>query len=233
MPDDDDLLKPTVFADEVEEAPKADEPEPQPEPEKAPEPEPVKDEPKEQHVPLAALQAEREEKRGLKARLDQIERYLAQQNQPQQPTLQEDPAGYLQSLEARFSQREANLVAEMSERLTRAHHGDDLVNEAFAAAEASGALDQFKGKKDAWGDLVKWHKAQKVAREIGDDPDAYKARLRQELMAEIAAERAKSPANQPAPSLAGETNLGARTAPEWNGPTPLEDILGERKGSAF
>lgn len=231
MPDDDDLLQPQQFEDVTEgEEEEAEQAEPEtPEEPKAQEPEP---EPKEQTVPLAALQAEREEKRGLKSRLEQIERYLSQQNQKPAPSLQDDPQGYMEAFAAQMAARDANLAAEMSERFARTTHGDDLVNEAFEAAEAAGNLDQFKGKKDAWGDLVKWHKSQKAMKEIGDDPAAYRERLRKELLAEMTAERAKNPANQPTPSLAGETNLGTRTPPAWNGPTPLDDILGD-KGPTF
>lgn len=229
--EDEDLLQPQKF----EELPEGDEPEVEEKPEveepKAETPQP-KEEPKEQTVPLAALQAEREEKRGLKTRLDQIERYLAQQNQQPTPSLRDDPEGYMSAFAQQLAARDANLAAEMSERFARTQHGDEVVNEAFEAAEAANALDQFKGKKDAWGDLVKWHKSQKAMKEIGDDPAAYRERLRQELMAELTAERAKNPANQPTPSLAGETNLGTRTPPAWSGPTPLDDILGD-KGPQF
>lgn len=233
---DDDLLQPQQFEDlpEGEEDEAAEAEAEQPKAEEKPQ-DPPADEPKEQMVPLAALQAEREEKRGLKTRVDRLEQYLTQmtqQNQPRPPSMQEDPEGFMQMFGAQIAAREANITAEMSEKFARIQHTDAVVDEAFAAAEAAGALNQFIGKRDAWGELVKWHKAQKALKEIGDDPEAYKQRMRQELMAELAAERANNPANQPAPSLAGETNLGARTAPAWSGPTPLDDILGN-SGSSF
>lgn len=203
----------------------------QPEPEKAPEPEqPEKQpEPQQQMVPLAALQQEREKTRSINERLAQLEAHLTQRQQAKLPDMFEQPEAYQQAMQRMLAEREANIVAEMSERFARTQHGDDVVDAAFEAAQAAGVVDQFRGRRDAWGDLVKWHKSQKVISEIGDDPDAWRARererIRQELQAELTAESVKQAAAKAAPSLAGQSNLGSRQAPAWGGPTPLDDIL--------
>lgn len=230
MSGDDDLLQPQTFEDDAGQEPD-DNPQLDPtpaEPEQAAQPEP-----KEQMVPLAALKAEREASRGMKARLEAVERFLQSQAQQQEaPRFAEQPEAYFRAMAAHLANSEANTTAQISERFAREKFGSDLVDEAFAAAEAAGVLDQFRGKADGWGDLAKWHKSQKALREIGDDPAAFRERLRQEIIAEEAAKRATNPANQPAPSLAGDTNLGSRAAPAWSGPTPLKDILGD-SGSSF
>lgn len=191
-------------------------------------------------VPLAALEAEREKGRqkvsAVSERLAQIEQMLTQSQQGQKqaepqklPDMFDQPEAYTQSLMQMMQQRESNLIAEMSERFARTQHGSEAVDAAFEAAKASGVIDQFRGKRDPWGDLVQWHKQHQVMSEIGSDPEAWRAkereRLRQEILAETASQQIKQASARPAPSLAGSANLGARTAPAWSGPTPLDDIL--------
>lgn len=228
---DDELLSPMSFD--------AGEPETVAEPE-APA-EQVAPEPEQQTVPLAALKEAREENRTLKSRFTTVEAELsalkevitrAQQPQPQpRPDLYQDPEGYARSVEFQVAARMANVEAEMSERFARQSFGDALVDEAFAAAQEKGAIDQFKGKRDAWGDLVKWHKAQKAVAEIGDDPDTWRQRERERLKAELQAELTAQSVRAPAPSLAGQANLASRPEPAWSGPTPLDEILGGKGGS--
>lgn len=229
---DDDLLKPMAF--EAEEADQGQEEVTTEQPVVAVE-EPAKAEKQEdQTVPLAALQQVREENRSLKQRLaeiDQIKAMLAaQQPQPKRPDLLDDPDGFANSVEQRLAGIQANFYAELSEREARREHGAEFVDAAFQAASDKGMIDQFKGRKDPWGDLARWHKAQQALSQIGDDPAAFKARLeaeiRAQVMAEVAAQSVKIPAVSP--SLAGQPNLGSRAAPEWGGPTPLDEILGNK-----
>jgi len=186
----------------------------------------------EQLVPLAALKEARNEINSLKAavsRIDQLEQALAQRNAQPVPDPIADPEAHSAFLLQQMQAAQANTIAEMSERFARREFGDDLVNEALEAAQQAGMIDQFRGRKDAWGDLAKWHKAEKAKAEIGDDPEAYKARLKAELLAELKSETAARSVQPPA-SLAGQPNLASST-PAWGGPTPLDDLLGgSRKG---
>ncbi|MNV34798.1 hypothetical protein D3C71_1262290 [compost metagenome] len=69
--------------------------------------------------------------------------------------------------------------------------------------------------------------------EIGDDPAAYKERLRQELLAELSAQQPQTneAAAAPAPTAALPTSLATarsaagRTAAAYTGPTPFEDLF--------
>lgn len=237
MAEDDDLIPALEFTEEPEQPTEEDAQEEQVQAEETPqepEPEPEKEE---QTVPLAALQAARDEAKTLKARLaefDDFKRKFEQSQQTQQqqphPDLYQDPDAYRQALEQSFAAREANLIAEMSERFARTQNGDEAVDEALSAAQAAGVVDQFRGQRDPWGELVKWHKSQRALSEIGDDPAAYRARLEQELrakiQAELTAESVTAAAQKGAPSLAASPNLGSRQQPAWSGPTPLDDILG-------
>lgn len=227
MADEDDFLSPMEFAEEPATQDQAPEPETTPEP-VATQPEAA---PKvEQHVPLAALQEARTENRTLKQRLEQIEAMIVQQAQqapkPALPDMYADPEAYQTALLQQVNSRISNTEAEISERFARSAHGDATIDAAFEAAKAKGVIDQFRGKRDPWGELAKWHKAESALAEIGDDPAAYAARIRekvtQEVMAQMAAQSVKPLAA--APSLAGQPNLGTR-APQWSGPTPLDEIL--------
>lgn len=239
----DDIMSDTPFEDEPPEElaeepeqvePEAQEAEPeQVEPEQAEAPEPAE----QKMVPLAALHDERQKSRAVTERLAQIEQMLqqgqtqAQQSEPVRlPDMFEQPEAYTQAITQMMAQREANLIAEMSERFARSTHGDQVVEAAFEAAKAAGVVDQFKGKRDAWGDLVKWHKQHQVMSEIGADPDAWReqqrAKMREEILAELSNQQQKQAAGKAGPSLAGQANLGARTNPAWSGPTPLDKILG-------
>ena len=221
---DDDLIPSLDFTDQPQEPT----PEPVVTPEAAPVAAPVAKVEDPTMVPLAALQAERASNRSLKDRLDRIEGTLAQKPAAALPDVFEDPQGFQRAVDERVTDATRHMMAEVSERLTRTAQGDAVVDEAFQAAEAAGVIGQFNGRKDGWGDLVKWHKSQKALSEIGDDPAAYaqrvEAEMRTKIMAEMAVQSVK-PALA-SPSLAGQPNVGTRAAPAWSGPTSLDDVLG-------
>jgi hypothetical protein len=233
---DEDFLAPAQFTDEPQDE-TATEPTNQPEPEVSEAP--AAEKPEQTTVPLAALQSERAENRSLKARIpaleqkieslmDMVQRATTPKPEPIDPIT--DPDRYAQAIQAQMAMIASNTTATVSEKLTRSQVGDAIVDEAFEAAQQAGVVDSFRGRQDPWGDLVKWHKTQKVQAEIGNDPEAYRERIRQQVMQELAA--GQSANLRPAPSLAGQSNLGTRNAPAWSGPTPLDDILGV-KGSSF
>ncbi len=210
---DEDLFPP-LEAEQPQEEAKPEEPKPEAKPE-------------EPHVPLAALKEARNENRSLKQRLSHIETLLEAQVRPQAPDPIADPEAHSAFLMQQMAEAQANTIAEISERFARSQHGDELVDEALDAAQKAGIVDQFRGKKDPWGDLAKWHKAEKAKAEIGDDPVAYKARLKAELLAELKSETAGRSVPPPA-SLAGQPNLGS-SVPPWGGPVSLDDMLGGTK----
>lgn len=185
------------------------------------------DEP-EKSVPLAALQAERNEKRELARRLEEYQRNQPRE-EPKVPDVFEDQHAYTQHLQQQFEQARNNDRLNMSEAMARELHGDEAVDAAFEAVKAAGITQQFLQDRHPWGAVVKWHDKQQKMAEIGDDPEGWKAkereRIRQELQAELVAENVKSAASAKAPSLAGKSNLGSRQGGEWQGPSSLDDIL--------
>lgn len=113
-------------------------------------------------------------------------------------------------------------------------YGDDKVEQAeqaFIKALDSRTLDpadyhRIVNAPNRYAAAAQWHARQQTLSEIGDDPAAYKERLRAELLEEM---KTQQPAQQPAPvmpsNLAGARNVGNRSGPVWAGPTPLTDIF--------
>jgi hypothetical protein len=71
--------------------------------------------------------------------------------------------------------------------------------------------------------------------EIGSDPAAYKAKLAEEIRAQVMAElqAGNAPAGQQAAPVMPSNfttarNVGNRSGPAWSGPTPLQDIFNRK-----
>jgi hypothetical protein len=151
-------------------------------------------------VPLGELIEERKRRqsaeefqRNQQRRIDQLEQMMARFSQPpQQPQPRidpiEDPDAFAQSIEHRIEQRFLNMTLNESERRARDSHGADAVEAALEAAQRSGFAQAFVNKPDAYGEMVRWHKAQQLQETIGEDPNAYKERLKQELKQQLLAE---------------------------------------------
>lgn len=194
----------------------------------APSPEePKKDEP--QFVPLAALHEERERRKELDRRLQALEHSQKPPEPEPVPDMFEDPKGYTSYMEKRADQQARNARLDLSEDIARMHYGDEAVDAALEAMKPHAGTpihQQVLNARNPYAELIKWHKTQKVAAEIGD-PDAWREAERARIKAEVEAELAvKQVRDTPAPSLAGQPNLGARRGPEWSGPTPLDKVLG-------
>lgn len=160
------------------------------------------------HVPISALLDEREKRQALQRRLDDFERQRQQQPETP-PNLQtpEEIAAYVQreAANAAWSAR-----AEFSEGSAREKHGDEIVdaalawNDAKCAAEKAAhgfspfAVQQMRERNPIdW--VIRQHKRDALLSEIGDDPEAYRAKVKAELEVSFAT-------NQPAPSAPAATH---------------------------
>lgn len=114
---------------------------------------------------------------------------------------------------------------EMSKAMAVETYGEEAVNDALAAVQGDQATAQrLLGEHLPYKALVDWHKKQQVFNEIGPDPEAWKAAERAKIKADIEAEMAVKTVRA-TPSLATETNAGARSGPSWSGPTPIGKII--------
>lgn len=204
----------------------------------------------------AAFKDKSEQARKWRERAEALERKVqayeeAKRQQEQQATLPDpltDPQAYAQHVQGTFEERLKRQEANYSLRLAHYAH-KEVFEQAFGAmmeAAEAGDISVVQGvynSTDPGEALVRWYKRMTAVREIGDDPAAYKARLREELKAEILAELG----HQPAPStggvpqngrpampgnLAGQRSVSSRTGPEWGGPAKIGDIFDRKRAQA-
>ena len=115
--------------------------------------------------------------------------------------------------------------------------------EAFNNAARTGQIDpveyrRIQSSPNPFAAAVQWHQKTAAMAEIGSDPAAYKAKLAEEIRAQVMAELQQGNTPQaaetrPAPVMPGNfatgRNVGARSGPAYSGPPRLEDILGSRR----
>jgi hypothetical protein len=166
-------------------------------------------------VPVAAVQAEREKARQARDEAETLRRELAeirgqvsvltqQRQQPQTPVEKAKPKSFWENPDEFLSERLAPVQQtvqqqrfEMSRMLAEEKLGADVVK---AADDALGELikandpavaalqAQIANSRHPYADLVAWHNKRQAMSEIGEDPAAYRERVRAELMAELGVE---------------------------------------------
>lgn len=210
------------------------------------------------HVPIQALDAERGKRKEAEERyerdmrrMQELERQIQLLSNPPKPTeppkpppaLWDDPDGYLQHQLTPVQQQMQEMREVLQETQAISTHGAAKVQAAKQAAEAlfntpqGAALGrELMAGGNPFDNLVKWHERQTMNAEIGGDLEAYKAKLRQQIMDEIASQQQPQPA--PIPQPAPAPNLptafaktpagGPRGGAEYGGPRPLSEIMGGR-----
>jgi hypothetical protein len=165
---------------------------------------------------------------------------VPQQEQRQVPDIFENPQGAVHHMVApQFDQINQHLLAIAKDNAI-VRYTEDKVNEAetaFIQALQSRSLDpadyqRVVSSPNRYAAAVQWHQRQLAQQEIGDDPAAFKEKVRAEIEAEILSKHglSKGAAAQTAaavmPSnLAGARNVGTRAGPAWSGPPNLQDIF--------
>ncbi len=175
-------------------------------------------------VPISVVQGLRDENRRLKASQPQAEPTPA-------PDFYEDPQGAVKHQVEPVQQMVVTQKLETSRFMAEREFGKETVDAAFEYfnqhPEQSQALLNHPSPFHA---AVEAFNQQRVASEIGADPDKWREQerenIRAELQAEMVAEQAREKAAQPAPSMANVTGTGGGPKPtQWNGPTALENVL--------
>ena len=165
------------------------------------------------------------------------------QEAPQPPDFFENPQAatrheLTQAVTPEFERVNQALLAQ-AQMLAGMKYGDDKVQEAeqaFISAMQSRTLDpadyqRVVNSPNRYAAAAEWHKRQQAQAEIGDDPAAFRERVKAELRKELEAElnggqQAQNQRTQVTPSnLAGARNVGARTGPAWSGPASIADIF--------
>lgn len=196
-----------------------------------------------QMVPLKALEEERKGRQDWKEKAIRFEEELkhlrasgAQQQPAQQPQQQQPVA-------LTYEHALLNERMNMSEMMVRQQHGDADVEKALevfqAAVQENPALGaQLAQQRHPWQFMLDQAKRIQAMQEIGTDPDAYRKKVREELLAEMQQQggagvvqpaAVAAPAVPAAPviprSLATARSAAPRTAPVWTGPSTLDSIL--------
>lgn len=173
-------------------------------------------------IPSHRLREETEAKRKAEQRAADLERMLMQQQaqlaafmrqsqpaqpEPAKPEIWDNPDGWVREQITPVQHQFAQMREFYSRRLAEQTHGAEKVSAAFDALKAevdAGRLDggavkaRLEASMDPYGEIMDWHRQTSAVREIGDDPAAYRERIRQEVLAELQ----KSSA-QPAPAQRG------------------------------
>ncbi len=155
----------------------------------------------------------------------------------QQPAAEQDEDDPQRAYIRHAEQIALNTRLDTSELLARDKHGDEAVDEMLEWLGTRPDMAQWAMKqKNAYASAMQAYKKERLAAEIGDDPEAWRAaeraRLQEQIRAELAAEQqqpnALATAGHPTPAripTPGATQTSARPkAGQFSGPKPLSAI---------
>lgn len=198
--------------------------------EEIPPDQPAEDEQK--TVPLAVLMQEREKRdKLLEERTQQLTQQieeLKRQSQKQEPETEQsppdpvdDPDGWRQWNQQTVEQLAFNERLNTTELLAREKHGDEAVDAAveWAKTEAQkrpALAQEIQSARNPYGKLMELHRQSQFLSEVGDDPDAYKQKLREELLKELQTRQKPAPEaeDKPEPPKSLAKGGAGQTEPE-------------------
>ena len=220
---------PEEAKDETGEEAKTEESEEKPEEtkeEEKAEPPSAEDKTKEQAGLITALMDER----GKRQALQKENEDLKAKGEPEKDFF-EDPEGHMAKLKEELQTDTTNRFVDLTVDLARKTHEDfNEVMEGWKdVVDANPAiLNQVMTSGNPGEESYRIAKQYRDMQEIGD-PAAYKAKLKEEIKADVLKELKESGNTQVLPeSLAEERNVGERKGPAFSGPTPLSEVLGQK-----
>lgn len=169
------------------------------------------------NVPLPKYLDTYNELRDAKRRLQQLEE--EQKSKAETPDALLDPEGFAAHQQQIFEERMWDQRCNLSEVAAKRFYGKEVVDAAFQALQAQS--DPMVGMRirqaaDPWDYIVNWHKREKLLQDIGEDPDAYKARIIAEAAAAAAGQSEATnggPARAPDGKFIAASTQQARTVP--------------------
>lgn len=183
------------------------------------------------HVPLAALEAERNVRKDWKEKALRFEgevtalrRQLEERSarQPQEPQRQMEPMEQIrhEMLNDRFNTSQMLAAQKYSDL-------DEAVEVFQEAAKANPALAMaLQQQAHPYEFAYKEGKRLQLLKEVGDDPASYRQKLEEEIRTKVLAELQPGAPKVSLPtSLAGARSSATRSAPAFTGPTPLDNMF--------
>jgi hypothetical protein len=208
------------------------------------------------YIPRQAFDRERQRRQDWKEKAARLEGQLAEMTRqqeaaqraasqpPPQPVYRQpapdpaaDPHGYANYVRQQQMEAQLNHQLNVSEMLLREKIGDAKVSEYVNEFKELAQRDQtLYGKLYSQPHPYSWMQReverQRVLRDVGDDPSAYRSKIEAEARAKWEAEATArqppapvSPAAGLQPSLATARSVAGRTAPNWSGMTSEEDLV--------
>jgi len=185
--------------------------------------------PKDVYEPLKAV---RDENKALKEQLETLAKQIQANQQPPAPppSIWEDDQAWQQHFGGQVVSQAVQQATYQSKLATSEIMARQAFNDFGDVWEPMNqwlqtnptVAQQASADAHPWGYAYRAFKNQQTMTELGaTDLDTLRAKLREELMAEM---QASKPAAIP-PSLSNQRSVGARSGPAWSGPTPLSDLL--------
>lgn len=196
---------------------------------------PAQEAPDSDYIPKKAHLEERRKRQEAERRLKELEDRLNHQPQhAEPPSWDMDPQSAAAQLHNQFAMQLFETKVATSEMLMRERHQDydDIVAEFSEQARANPALIQQMMQHPSPAKFAyETGRQLRLMTEIGTDPEAYKAKLREQILAELGQSPAPKADTKPAApvprSLARDVSQQPRnTKGQFDGPPSLEDILG-------
>ena len=201
----------------------AQEPPAEPKGEEPAEPPAAKPEEEQRNVPYEALRDERQKRQAMERELAEMRQWRAQQEaQHRQQRLEAitDPDERLHAIQQEGAHAVIATRLDMSRRFAEQQYGAEFVQEVtdfFNDPQHAPMSHQFLRAADPFGAAVEYYNAAKTIREIGPDPKAYEARLREQIRAELTAELTPTKPKAPPRSMASAPAAGGASNPIGSG----------------
>lgn len=192
-------------------------------------------------VPRDALMDERRKRQELEKQLQSMQQQMQRpQQEEERPDWFADPEKASQYFRAEVERSNFATRIELSESIVEAQHQDyaqyrDVFAEA--ASQDPGLAQRLVQARNPAKFAYETGKRIALMREIGDNPDGYREKLRAEVMKELgmsggeapSAQKQLPPPSAPVPKSLARSPSAPVRAPNGqflsNGPTPLSDIL--------
>lgn len=184
-----------------------------------------------------AIREERQKRQELEAQLQALRQEI-QQQQPKEPpappvSIWEDDQAWQQQFggqvvsqavqQATYQSKLA--TSEIMARQAFEDFGDTWEPMNAWLTQNPSVAQQAASDPHPWGFAYRAYKNQQTMQELGaTDVDTLRAKLREELLAEMQASLPAQPSIPP--SLSTKRSVASRTGPAWSGPTPLGDLIG-------